>query len=370
MSEATVSAKAELTLQLIDMLTEHLYDGIKSIFDKTKEEGISNVLKRFQEKLISVPLWNSEIIDKEFIRIISNKDTEHLDKLLDMLFVSHVKVLSVLKLNDNNKVDLQVPNAKVFIHKCYIECARSFYRDPYLIDDRVKNYDYAEIQRNIKRSHVVINHAIERTVRDLIPLKDILEAYSKSLEEHENPENVIEDLEEDLDEIKNEEVEEDKVNEEVNQEYSEQHGNQYDEQHGNQHQENETFGQETGEDAYIDKAFTIQPNLTVSSGQEISETPIIPNQQFGGNQGQFNQQEHFGDNQGQFNQNNQGQFNRSQEIDVTNENNDDGIKNILIQGNPSQGYTAKNQDNQRHTQQLSKTQSSRDNDNFFSDDEE
>lgn len=343
---STTEAKRELTLQLIDMLTEHLYHGIKSIYDKTKEEGISNVLRRFQEKLQSIPIWNQEIIDKEFERIISKKDTEHLDKLLDMLFISHVKVLSVLKINENNKIDIQVPNAKVFIHKCYIECARSFYRDPYLIDDRVKNYDYSEIQRNIKRSNVVINHAIERTVRDLIPLKDILEAYSKSIEDEVKPENVIEDIEEDLNDIKSEQSEENEENESEKQ------------IENNEEIENQEISENP--DTYIDKAFTMQPNLNVTTGQQISETPphqFDPSQQLNNTTNTFEPQLNYTNT---FEP--PSQLNNTYEEETQNEfrpYQDDGIKNILIQGN------SRNHENPKAVT----NHQSIDDDNFFSDDE-
>lgn len=356
MSDATVNAKAELTLQLIDMITEHLYSGIKSIFDKTKEEGVNTVLKRFQVKLLSIPIWNQQIIDKEFERIISNKDAEHLDKLLDMLFVSHVKVLSVLKINENNKVNIQVPNAKVFIHKCYIECARAFYRDPYLIDDRVKNYDYSEIQRNIKRSHSVINQSIEKTVRDLIPLKDILEAYSASLADPENVEQEIENVENELNEAQA-----------VNDIDSDQ-GNDHDEENENKFEESCGYGQENFEENvetpenYIDKAFTMHPpQLNVTSGEEISETPHIePSYQ---SQNQFQ-------NTNEINGMNESREDHEGRHHV--EESDDGIKNILIQGKHSNvsnvSHPQSNLSTQRNVNQ--QVNNHRDNDDFFSDDEE
>lgn len=342
---AEVNAKEELTLQLVDMLTEHIYDGIKSIFDKTKEETSTQVLLKFQEKLCSIPLWNQDIIDKEYDRIIQHKDTEHLDKLLDMLFVSHVKVLSVLKINDNNKVNIQVPNSKTFIHKCYIETARSFYKDPFLIDDRLRNYDYSEIQRNIKRSHQIITHAIQRTVRDLIPLKEILEAYSKTLEE---PEDVVEDIKEDLAEI----------GEETNEIEQEPETNEIEQEPETNEMEQKTYGitenEGVEENDYTDRAFMAKPDLTVTSGQEIHETPSIL-QSFPERELHHHQQPHHEHHEPQHE-----------------------IKNILIPSNtsnasngmnPSNGYNAfaSNESNESNE---SKERNVNDTDPFFSDDEE
>ena len=193
---AAVEAKQELTLQLADLLTPHIYNGIKSIFDTCKSE--EKVLRSFQNKLCTVPIWNQDIIDREFDRIVAKKDLEYLDKLIDMLWVSRVKVLSSLKLsNSNNKIDLQVPNQKDFVHKCYTECARAFWVNPFLMDDRELNYEYTEIQRNVKLSYTLINNSIEKTARDLFPLKDILEKWSQVLDE---PDAAVDQLEDDINE--------------------------------------------------------------------------------------------------------------------------------------------------------------------------
>jgi hypothetical protein len=353
-----VNAKEELTLQLVDMLSENIYDGIKSIFDKTKEEGDTNILKRFQEKLCSVPLWNQNVIDKEYERIISKKNTEHLDKLLDMLFVSHVKVLSVLKINDNNKIDIQVPNSKTFIHKCYIETARAFYKDPYLIDDRPKNYNYSEIQRNIKRSHIVINNCIQRTIRDLIPLKEILEAYSKSLEEPVDIEEIEDEIEEDLNEIQEPEGLEEEpqgLDLEGNEELEELEGN------------------------VTEQAFNMKPELNVTNSNEIQETPSIfdirptePQTSFQEpHQGSFQEQPPQGHGSFQEPHHASHQEPHEQQDHVVSTTGD-GIKNILIH----QSHAQHEQRQEQHAQHASHTprephaSHQKDDDPFFSDDDE
>lgn len=294
MDSATVDAKKELTLQLIDIVSPHVYDGIKSIFDTCKSE--KNVLKTFQEKLCSIPIWNQDIIDKEFDRILQKKDSEHLDKLLDMLFVSHVKVLSVLKINDNSKIDIKVPSPKTFIHKCYVECARSFYKDPFLIDDREINFGYNEIQMNFKRSILVINNCIEKTVRDLIPLKDILEAYSKNLEDIQNEEidtsAVEKEIDEEIDEIQPPEryllpdSDNDSDNAKgnvLNKAFMEEPTTTQDSNDTNDNQDtydNQNTNDTYDNDIYTNNTYTnerdVMPDLTVTSGTQPSDTrPIL-----------------------------------------------------------------------------------------------
>lgn len=356
MDSATVDAKKELTLQLVDLLTPHIYDGLKSIFETCKEKD-TTVLKTFQTKLCSIPIWNQDIIDKEYNRIMTKKDLEHLDRLLDMLFVSHVKVLSVLKINkDSSKdVNIEVPHPKTFVHKCYIECARAFYKDPYLIDDRDHNFDYAEIQRNAKRSQVVINNCIEKTVRDLIPLKEILEAYSKTLEDDSDSE--IDQLEDQLEQsAKDDENEQNKFT----------GGTNY---HNENDNENENF--EDDVDNEMDTALMSEPNLhgnfgeplgspdlTVTGGTEINETPPITDYNNDISRNLFQQEPQ------QFQQQSQSQSFEQQPYQTQNgdykanvRTEDDGIKNILI---------SKSENSEQRPQQF---QQPKNDEPFFSDEE-
>ena len=61
-------AKIEYTKQLVDILSPHIYDGVKSIYDETKSIHMQKntpILLVFRELLEKVPIWNSEIIDSE-----------------------------------------------------------------------------------------------------------------------------------------------------------------------------------------------------------------------------------------------------------------------------------------------------------------
>ncbi|RPJ71202.1 MAG: hypothetical protein EHM20_14810 [Alphaproteobacteria bacterium] len=174
-----VEAKKHYTQQLIDMLTNYIYQGLKSIMEKCKDE--KKVLKTFQEKLCSIPKWNQDIIDNEYIRITQEIEPEFIDNLIEAVFISNVKVLSTIRAGKNKPINIQIPESKIFIHKCYIECARYFFQDPHLIDDRETHLSRSEIARNIKRANLAINICIEKTIRDLIPIQKILENYLDDL---------------------------------------------------------------------------------------------------------------------------------------------------------------------------------------------
>ena len=184
-----VEAKKVYTQQLVELLTPYLYEGFKLIFDHSKNEK-KNVLIKFQEKCADIHLWNQEIINKEYNRIIKKMDNKDLiDKLLEAVFISNVKVLSSVAFIPTKSINIKIPETKNFIHKCYINCARYFYQDPYVMDDRQTSNSHSEILRNFTRSTIIIGDAIEKTVRDCIPIQDILDNYLNQ-EEPTEPEFV------------------------------------------------------------------------------------------------------------------------------------------------------------------------------------
>ena len=70
-------------------------------------------------------------------------------------------MLSSIKLKKNNKtIPVNVPVGAYFIHKCYIECARNFWRKAWLLDNTARSID---IQRNVSDSERLIQESIKET---------------------------------------------------------------------------------------------------------------------------------------------------------------------------------------------------------------
>jgi len=184
MADSLVAAKQEYTTQLCNILTPLIYRGFKSIWKHCRSNG-KNSLKSFQEKLTSVPIWNQDVIDNEYSRIVKETDCNWLDKLIEAVFLSNVKVLSTIRIGKVKTIDITVPETKKFVHHCYIEAARRLWQDPYLIDDREDNLTYTELKRNEKRMSVALDDAIEKTISNLIPIQNILESYLNDIEEAE-----------------------------------------------------------------------------------------------------------------------------------------------------------------------------------------
>ena len=195
-----VDAKLEYTKQLTTIIIPFIFEGIKSIYTSTismcRINNDKSVLMRFQEQLSQIPRWNQDIIEEEYQRIINSSQCDWLDDLVTAVFLSHTKILTSIKSGKKqNKINLKIPKIDHFIHKCYIESAREFWKNPYIFSNKVSQSEY---QRNISDGHRIIGNCIEETIRKLLPVKNILKEYlGPSYEDDNNsllPENYKENL--------------------------------------------------------------------------------------------------------------------------------------------------------------------------------
>ena len=129
----------------------------------------------FQNDLSEIPKWSQLVIDEKYNKIIEVSKCDWLEDLLTAVFVSHTKILTSINTNKNkNKINLQIPKVDYFIHQCYIEVAREFWKNPYLFDDNVNNFEY---QRNRRDAVQTIEKIINETIRKQLPVKNILKEY-------------------------------------------------------------------------------------------------------------------------------------------------------------------------------------------------
>ena len=159
-------AKEEYTRGLIDLLTETLYKGLQSIYDtarKTSKSNNLNTLKTFQLLLSKTPKWSDDKINKEVSRIKAAADCDYLEDLVTAVFVTHTKILISIKAkNKTDTIDLNVPKISYFIHMIYIQCARNFWRQPWLFHT---GYNSLDLQRNLIKAENLIKDSILETIR-------------------------------------------------------------------------------------------------------------------------------------------------------------------------------------------------------------
>jgi hypothetical protein len=190
-----VDAKEEYTKQLISILKTCIYQGIKSIYMDAKDicnqdNTPDNVLMVFQDLLSRIPKWSQDIINKEYERISNVSKCDYIEDLLKVIYVSHIKILTIVhSAQKNKKISLKVPSGSHFIHLCYVECAREFWKDPYYFSDRVTKYEH---QKNMRDSETMITECIMETIRKQLPVRHILKEFLNE------PDEEIEEEEEDI----------------------------------------------------------------------------------------------------------------------------------------------------------------------------
>ena len=172
------NAKQEYTQGLIDFLIEPLYTGLQTIYNTARSTSKSknlNTLKTFQTLLAKTPTWSDEKLNKEVNRIKETTNCDYLEDLITAVFITHTKILiSIKSKNKTDTLDLNVPKITYFIHKIYIQCARNFWRQPWLFHT---GYNSLDLQRNLIKAENLINKSILETIRKLLPLKEVLQRY-------------------------------------------------------------------------------------------------------------------------------------------------------------------------------------------------
>jgi hypothetical protein len=203
-------ARNEWCARLVSVLTGHIIDGIKSIFNEAwkmcLEKGeIEKYLMTFQNLLSSIPKWNGTIIEEERMRIIEKSGCNHLEELITCVHVIQLKVLTCIRVgNRQKKIDISIPNLDTFIHKVYVHVARKVYSNVYLFE---KNISSLAQQRNNRELELIVQECILISIRESIPTEAIIRAYlDESVEEeqeviietiHKQPEPAVEEKKED-----------------------------------------------------------------------------------------------------------------------------------------------------------------------------
>ena len=189
-----VDAKFEYTKQLINILKNNLFQGIKKIYNDAKEYSIEHdesdrTLKKFQFYLSEIPKWNQEMILSQVSDILEKSKCDWLEELITAVFVSHTRILTSINSGKaKKKINLNIPKIDHFIHQCYIDTARAFWKNPYLFDDTLNNYEY---QRNRREAEGIIETSIQETIRKQLPVKHILKEYlGKDYETDDEEENI------------------------------------------------------------------------------------------------------------------------------------------------------------------------------------
>lgn len=207
-------SKNEWGSRLLTILTPHIMEGLRSIFDESvklcRENGESDkYLMTFQNFITRIPKWNPVIIEKERARIVDKSACNYLEDLVTCVHIIQLKILTAIRVGQKQKkIDINIPKLDDFIHKVYIYVARKVYKNVYLFE---LNIPPLQVQKNYRELEIIIQECILNTIRDSIPVEAILRAYMDETVE----DDVVEEIKEQIIETPPEKAETQIIKEEV-----------------------------------------------------------------------------------------------------------------------------------------------------------
>ena len=205
-------SKNEWGSRLLTILTPHIIDGLKSIFDEAlklcrENNEMDKYLMTFQNFITRIPKWNANIIELERRRIVEKSSCGYLEDLITCVHIIQLKLLTAMRVgNKQTKIDINIPKLDDFIHKIYVNVARKIYKNVYLFE---VNIQPLQIQKNHRELEMIVQECILNTVRDSIPIETILQAYMDETME----EDVVEEIREQV--VENPNKKEDDLREQI-----------------------------------------------------------------------------------------------------------------------------------------------------------
>jgi hypothetical protein len=191
------ASKNEWASRLINILSPCVVEGYKSILKESIKLCKNNnesekYLMTFQNLISRIPKWNASIIEEEKNRIIEKSNCNYLEDLITCIHIIQLKTLTAMRVgNKQKKIDIDIPKIEDFIHKIYINSARRLYQNVYLFE---KFIPPLQIQKNNRELEIIINECILNTIRENIPVDNILRVYLDETIEEEIEEDVKEEI--------------------------------------------------------------------------------------------------------------------------------------------------------------------------------
>lgn len=181
-------SKNEWCGRLVSILCPLVVEGVKSIFNEAckmcldKDES-AKYLMTFQNLLSRIPKWNSIIVEEERKRMIERSGCNYLEDLITCVHIIQLKVLTCIRVgNKQKKIDISIPKLDNFIHKLYTHVARKVYKNVYLFEINISQF---QMQKNDRELELIVQECILTTIRESIPTEEIIRAYMDESVEHE-----------------------------------------------------------------------------------------------------------------------------------------------------------------------------------------
>ncbi len=191
-----IESKNEWCARLLNILTPQIIVGFKSVFSEAQKLCIdsgeeSKYLMTFQNLLVNIPKWSQNIVQTECSRISDITNCSYIEDLISCVHIIQLKALTACRVGlKQKKINIEIPSLTNFIHQVYINSARKLYLNIYLFETDILPL---QLQKNNRELEIIIKEVIMNTIRDNIPIENLLRAY---LDETEETETVVEERQE------------------------------------------------------------------------------------------------------------------------------------------------------------------------------
>lgn len=191
-----IESKNEWCARLLNILTPQIIVGFKSVFTEAQKLCINNeeeskYLMTFQNLLVNIPKWSQTIVETECRRISEVSNCSYIEDLISCVHIIQLKALTACRVGlKQKKINIEIPSLNNFIHQVYINCARKLYLNIYLFETDIMPL---QLQKNNRELEIIIKDVVMNTIRDNIPIENLLRAY---LDETEETETVVEERQE------------------------------------------------------------------------------------------------------------------------------------------------------------------------------
>ena len=198
-------ARNEYLKQMSTWIVPPLVEFFRKEYNTLADTEGKRVMSAFQTYCSEVPLWNQDVIDSNIGIVLDNCRCDYMEELMTAVFIAYTKMLTAIRVNSRQKkLQITLPKLDHFLHRVFIECARSFWKAPYLFAQELAPI---EKQKNILQAEQICTEALSGAVRSLLPVKSILRDYlddGEDKDEEEEKEEKVEEkeeVEEDIEEV-------------------------------------------------------------------------------------------------------------------------------------------------------------------------
>ena len=181
-----IESQNEWCARLVSILAPLIISGLRSIFDEAwklcrENNEEDKYLMTFQNFIARITKWNPSMIKDETNRMKEVSGCGYLEDLVTCVHIVKLKALTCARVGlKQKKISINVPPLEDFIHKIYINTARKVYTNVYLFD---KTCSSLQIQKHNRELETIIKECILLTIRDSIPVEEILRTYLDETQE-------------------------------------------------------------------------------------------------------------------------------------------------------------------------------------------